>query len=84
MAIQGEAGAFSHQAALVCVGEPIELVSTPSFDALFAALAEGAAERALVPIENTLTGSIHDNEAYRMPSSNESVCDADHHHLRSS
>jgi len=61
VAIQGEPGAFSHQAALVCAGDAIELVPTVSFDALFASLADGAADRALVPIENTLTGSIHEN-----------------------
>lgn len=61
VAIQGEPGAFSHQAALELVGERLELVPSPDFDALFATLAEERADRALVPIENTLTGSIHEN-----------------------
>jgi prephenate dehydratase len=61
VAIQGERGAFSHQAALEACGEATELVPTRDFDALFEALASGAADRALVPVENTLTGSIHQN-----------------------
>jgi prephenate dehydratase len=61
VAIQGERGAFSHQAALALVGPDAAVVFTPSFDALFEALAGGAAERALVPIENSLHGSIHEN-----------------------
>lgn len=61
VAIQGEPGAFSHVAAKELVGSGLELVPCPSFDALFAALEAGAAERALVPIENSLHGSIHEN-----------------------
>jgi len=61
VAIQGEPGAFSHAAALVLVGETLELVPTPDFEALFLALSRERADRALVPIENTLTGSIHEN-----------------------
>jgi prephenate dehydratase len=61
VAIQGERGAFSHQAALAALGQEIELVTARDFDALFATLAAGAADRALVPVENTLTGSIHQN-----------------------
>ena len=33
----------------------------PGFDALFAAVSEGEADRAMVPIENSLHGSIHEN-----------------------
>jgi prephenate dehydratase len=61
VAIQGEPGAFSHAAALALVGGGLELVPTPDFEALFLALSEERADRALVPIENTLTGSIHEN-----------------------
>jgi len=61
VAIQGERGAFSHRAALDLVGPDIELVTTLDFDALFATLANGGADKALVPIENTLHGSIHEN-----------------------
>jgi len=61
VAIQGERGAFSHQAALGVLGEGIEVVPEASFDGLFASVGEGRADRALVPIENSLHGSIHEN-----------------------
>jgi prephenate dehydratase len=61
VAIQGEAGAFSHAAALQLLGRELELVHCASFEALFAAVAGGTAERALLPIENSLHGSIHEN-----------------------
>jgi prephenate dehydratase len=61
VAIQGEAGSFSHQAALDMVGEDSALLPQPGFDAVFDAVSEGAAERGVVPIENSLTGSIHEN-----------------------
>jgi len=61
VAIQGERGAFSHEAALDLLGPETEVLARPSFDALFDALKDGAADRALVPIENSLAGSIHEN-----------------------
>jgi prephenate dehydratase len=61
VAIQGERGAFSHQAALEALGDQTEVVPRGTFDELFAAVAEGRADRALVPIENSLHGSIHEN-----------------------
>ena len=61
VAIQGERGAFSHEAAQRALGDDIEIVPCETFDALFAAAVEGRADRALVPIENSLHGSIHEN-----------------------
>jgi prephenate dehydratase len=61
VAIQGERGAFSHQAALLALGEGVEVVPRPSFEQLFQAVISGAADRAMVPIENSLAGSIHEN-----------------------
>ena len=61
VAIQGERGAFSHEAALDLLGPQTEVLPRPSFDALFDAVKDGAADRALVPIENSLAGSIHEN-----------------------
>lgn len=57
VAIQGEAGAFSHQAAHQLMAGA-EVVPCRTFDALFDALAEGAAEAAVVPVENTLAGMV--------------------------
>jgi prephenate dehydratase len=61
VAIQGERGAFSHQAAIAALGPEIDVLSRATFDELFDSVVEGRAERALVPIENSLHGSIHEN-----------------------
>lgn len=59
IAFQGERGAFSEEAAVRLLGDEIELVPRQTFESLFAAIAEGAADFALAPIENSLVGSIH-------------------------
>ena len=59
VAFQGERGAFSEEAAVRLLGEEIELVPRPTFEALFASIEEGAADCALAPVENTLAGSVH-------------------------
>ncbi len=61
VAIQGEKGAFSHQAAIAALGPGIEVLTRSTFDELFDSVVEEKAERALVPIENSLHGSIHEN-----------------------
>jgi prephenate dehydratase len=61
VAIQGVAGAFSHEAAEKLYGNGIRLVSARSFDDLMAAVAGGEAERGLVPVENTLAGFVQGN-----------------------
>jgi len=61
VAIQGEAGSFSHAAALQALGPAIRLVPCPSFEELFRAVERGDAARGTVPIENSLAGSVHEN-----------------------
>jgi len=61
VAIQGERGAFSHQAALATLGAGVEVLPRATFDELFDSVVEEKADRALVPIENSLHGSIHEN-----------------------
>ena len=61
VAIQGEKGAFSHQAAIAALGPGIDVLSRATFDELFDSVVEEKADRALVPIENSLHGSIHEN-----------------------
>jgi prephenate dehydratase len=58
VAIQGEAGAFSHEAARRLFGAEVELVACPTFEALFAAVEDGTAGRGMVPVENTLAGAV--------------------------
>ena len=60
VAFQGEIGAFSEEAvgALYTTAQP---VPRPTFDAVFAAVEEGEVDLAVVPIENSLFGSVHAN-----------------------
>ena len=58
VAFQGEPGAFSEAAAVQLLGESIRTVPRPTFDATFRAIAEGAADALLLPLENTLAGSV--------------------------
>ncbi len=59
--IQGERGSFSEQASEKLFGPRINLLCCPSFDDLFATMKRRKAQFAVVPIENTLAGSIHKN-----------------------
>ena len=59
VAFQGERGAFSEEAAAELLGAGVELVPRPSFESLFAALDDGAADALLVPLENSLMGSVY-------------------------
>ena len=61
VAIQGEAGSFSHAAALETRGPVLRLVPCATFVELFRAVETGAAASGVVPIENTLAGSVHEN-----------------------
>ena len=62
VAIQGEAGSFSHAAAREALGPEVQLVPCPTFEDLFRAVEAGQATRGVVPIENSLAGSVY--EAY--------------------
>src|ERR1700694_1479354 len=57
-AFQGEPGAFSEAAAIQLLGERITTVPRATFDAAFRAVPEGAADALLVPVENSLAGSV--------------------------
>jgi len=59
VAFQGERGAFSEEAAVKLLGEEISLVPRPTFEAAFSAIADGAADYILAPIENSLAGPVH-------------------------
>jgi prephenate dehydratase len=58
VAFQGEAGAFSEAAAVQLCGESIVTVPRPTFDATFRAITDGHADALLVPVENSLAGSV--------------------------
>jgi prephenate dehydratase len=57
IAIQGEHGSFSHEAAMKLVPEAVIVPCSLSAD-VFKTVADGAAEAAVIPIENSLAGSI--------------------------
>src|SRR2546423_11737435 len=58
VAFQGEAGAFSEAAAVQLLGEKITTVPRHTFHSTFRAISEGAADALLVPVENSLAGSV--------------------------
>ncbi|MEX0602473.1 MAG: prephenate dehydratase [Bacteroidota bacterium] len=61
VAYQGEPGAFSEQAARSFFGSRHRLVPRPTFREVFSAVARGAVHAGIIPIENTLFGSVHQN-----------------------
>ncbi len=60
VAFQGEVGAFSEEAAAALFAKA-EVVPCASFEAVFDAVHVGAVDRGVVPIENSLHGSVHSN-----------------------
>jgi prephenate dehydratase len=60
IAFQGEAGAYSEQAVFGYFGN-VETIPCESFDTVFDAVVSNKCECALIPIENSLAGSIHQN-----------------------
>ncbi len=61
IAFQGERGAFSEEAARKLLGPDIAVVPCTRFEDVFRSLKERRVSGAVVPIENTLAGSVHEN-----------------------
>ncbi len=61
VAFQGELGAFSQQAAHRIFGPDLLPLPCPAFEDVFSRLVRGRADFAVIPIENSLAGSIHQN-----------------------
>jgi len=61
VAFQGERGAYSEAAVIALYGEGVEAVPLPSFEDVFRAVQAGTCDLGVVPIENSLAGSIHRN-----------------------
>jgi prephenate dehydratase len=60
VAFQGEPGAYSEQAVFGCFGT-VETVPCESFDSVFEVVSAAKCETGMIPIENSLAGSIHQN-----------------------
>ena len=61
IAFQGERYAFSEIAAKQFFGEQITCIPCKTFDNVFESVENGTAEFGIIPLENSLTGSIHRN-----------------------
>jgi prephenate dehydratase len=61
VAFQGERGAFSEEAARKLLGASIEVLPCQRFEDVFRALDRKKVRAAVIPIENTLHGSVHEN-----------------------
>ncbi|MFB6286050.1 MAG: prephenate dehydratase [Candidatus Bipolaricaulia bacterium] len=60
IAFQGELGAYSHEAIVEGLGTEPEVAPSDSFQDVFRLTTDGTTDVGLVPIENALTGSIHE------------------------
>ncbi|MDP7480691.1 MAG: prephenate dehydratase domain-containing protein, partial [Vicinamibacterales bacterium] len=60
IAYQGELGAYSEAAALR-FNASADLLPRETFEAVFEAVEQGAATHGILPIENTIGGTIHEN-----------------------
>ncbi len=61
VAFQGELGAFSQRAAIRIFGPAIKPVACGTFDDVFERVVDRQADLGVIPIENSLAGSIHQN-----------------------
>jgi 3-deoxy-7-phosphoheptulonate synthase len=57
----GDSGAFAEQAIIRSFGEDTQRTALPSFSAIFDAVLDGSVRFGMIPVENSLTGSIHEN-----------------------
>ncbi|KAL7506345.1 hypothetical protein ACHAXN_003627 [Cyclotella atomus] len=61
IAFQGEAGAYSEKSLRQLLGPHVISIPRPNFESCYKAVASKEADYALLPIENSLGGSIHEN-----------------------
>ncbi|GMO46669.1 MAG: hypothetical protein Ta2G_01910 [Termitinemataceae bacterium] len=61
VAFSGESGAFAEQALIRAFGEDAKRLQTSSFTGVFDAVLSGDAAFGVIPLENSLAGSVHEN-----------------------
>ena len=76
IAFQGDRGAFSEAASHQLLGRDIDLLPCRTFDDVFTAVKSGAAAAAVIPIENSLAGSVVRNYELLGPAGLEIVGEA--------
>lgn len=79
VAFQGEAGAYSEAAGLEFFHSAARTVACHTFEDVFAAVSAGMVSHGILPIENSLAGSIHRN--YDLLLRNELFIVGEYHHL---
>ncbi len=78
VAFQGEAGAYSEAAGLEFFHSTARTVACHTFEDVFAAVSSGQVNHGILPIENSLAGSIHRN--YDLLLRNELFIVGEYHH----
>ena len=61
VAFQGELGAYSELATYEFFGKNVTVIPKPTFAEVFNSVTDGDADHGIIPIENSLAGSIHEN-----------------------
>lgn len=61
IAFQGELGAYSELAIYGYFGRDVDVAPNPAFADIFRLVDNGECDHGIIPIENSLTGSIHEN-----------------------
>jgi 3-deoxy-7-phosphoheptulonate synthase len=61
VAFSGERGAFAEQALMRAFGDDAPRLAVSGFPAVFDAILNGSAIAGIVPVENSLAGSVHEN-----------------------
>lgn len=61
VAFQGELGAYSELAARAFFEQDVEVCPSPTFEAVFEEIGKGTCTHGIIPIENSLAGSVHEN-----------------------
>ena len=61
IAFQGELGAYSELATYAYFGRGVQVIPKSTFTDIFKAVSDREVDHGVIPIENSLTGSIHEN-----------------------
>ena len=57
----GEIGSYSHKACTQYFGERVDLMPVNTFKGVYEAVKDGSADFGVIPLENALAGSVHEN-----------------------